>query len=231
MVLRGLLFDYGGTLDGPASHWLDRTVDLYREAGSDLPFERIKKAFYEADDACYAEPAIAGAGLRELMEFHIGRQLAALGTTDARLHRFLVDRFLANSRAALADSREILQSLAGRFRLGVVSNFYGNVERILAEAGIAPLLSVIVDSHRLGISKPDPGIYTHAVAALGVPAGEVMHVGDSYERDVLAAREAGLRTAWLVPTDRPSRPPSGDAADLRIKSLPELTAFLAGVSA
>ena len=62
MHAEAILFDYGGTLDGAASHWLDRMLELYREAGVEQPFERVKTAFYRADVAAYADP-IPGASL------------------------------------------------------------------------------------------------------------------------------------------------------------------------
>jgi putative hydrolase of the HAD superfamily len=220
--IQALLFDYGGTLDGAASHWLDRFVDMYRDAGIEIPFERIKHAFYQADDAAYAEPRIAAASLRELMDFHVGTQLSALGISDAGLHQRLVDRFVSRSMAALAASRQVLDRLSRRFRLGVVSNFYGNVDRILTDADIAPLIGVIVDSTRVGLRKPDPRIYSYAVARLETPAAETLHVGDSYERDVVAASQAGLRTAWLVGDRNASAMPAGDLSDLHLRSLDEL---------
>jgi putative hydrolase of the HAD superfamily len=219
--IRAILFDYGGTLDGPASHWLDRFVELYREAAVELPFERTKQAFYGADDAAYADARAADMSLAELMEFHVGVQLARLGIDDLDLHRRLVAEFCARSEAALADSRAVLSRLATRYRLGVVSNFYGNVARILADAGISPLLTVVADSTRVGCMKPDRRLFEHALAALGTGPAATLHVGDSYERDVRAAHAVGLRTAWLVPAHR--RASARDPiADLVICSLDEL---------
>jgi putative hydrolase of the HAD superfamily len=112
----------------------------------------------------------------------------------------------------------VLERLARTHRLGVVSNFYGNVERILADAGFAPLLTVVADSNRVGAMKPDRRIFDHALAALGTAPARTLHVGDSHERDVRAAKSLGLRTAWLVP-----QPPAHDAyADLIVSSLEEL---------
>ena len=202
MELAGILFDYGGTLDGPASHWLDRFVGLYADAGHPLPIETLKPAFYAADEAAYADPAVADMSLAELMAFHVGVQHERLGIADTALRARLIDAFVADSTAALADSRTVLARLAGRYRLGVVSNFYGNVERILADAGFAPLLAVVADSNRVGAMKPDRRIFDHALAALGTPPAATLHVGDSHERDVRAARALGLRSAWLVPADR-----------------------------
>jgi len=225
-MVRAVTFDYGGTLDGEASHWLDRFVELYAEAGLDLPFERVKEAFYRADDAAYGEPRIAEVGLAELMDFHVAVQLEVLGIDDATLRGVLRDRFVARSCRALAASRQILVRLAGRYRLGVISNFYGNVGRILAEEGLAPLLAAIVDSTAVGASKPDPRIFAHAVAELGALPEQILHVGDSYQRDVVAARAAGLRAAWLIgPQDGTPRP-SDCAADYCVRSLAELAALL-----
>jgi HAD superfamily hydrolase (TIGR01549 family) len=222
--IRAVTFDYGGTLDGEASHWLDRFVALYDEAGVTLPFEQIKTAFYHADDVTYAEPRVLAMGLTELMDFHVAVQLDVLGLRDRRLQRVLVDRFVARSRQALAHSRDILARLAPRFRLGVISNFYGNVGCILAETGIGPLLTAVVDSTVVGVSKPDRRIFERAVREIGTAASEVLHVGDSYDRDVIAARAAGLQAAWLVGSRE--RDSAIDEPDWRVTSLAELAALL-----
>ena len=225
MHVRGILFDYGGTLDGPASHWLDRMQELYREAGVDRPFAEVKDAFYGADAAAYANPRVASMSLAELMDFHVAAQLAGLGIDHAGLRQRLAMAFVARSEAALADSRAVLGRLARHYRLGVVSNFYGNVARILADAGIAPLLSAVADSTRVGWMKPDRRIFEHAVRELGTTPEATLHVGDSYERDVRAAHAVGLRTAWLVRTDQ--RPSGADPiADLLLSSLDDLARVL-----
>jgi putative hydrolase of the HAD superfamily len=222
--VRGLLFDYGGTLDGAASHWLDRFAGLYRAAAVDVPFDRLKSAFYEADRAAYSDPRVRSMPLDELMEFHVSVQLAALDVDDAALRRFLVERFVESSRAALAESRAVLAELAGDYALGVVSNFYGNVERILHDAGFGDLLRVVADSTLVGAQKPSPAIFEFAVARLGAPAGATLHVGDSYERDVLAARAAGLRAAWLT---RDPKAVDAPEAEVCVGSLHDLRAWLA----
>lgn len=225
MELDGILFDYGGTLDGPASHWLDRFAGLYAAAGHPLPIERLKPAFYAADEAAYADPAVADMSLAELMAFHVGVQHQRLGLDDPILRARLIDAFVADSTAALADSRAVLARLAGRYRLGVVSNFYGNVERILADAGFAPLLAVVADSNRVGAMKPDRRIFDHALAALGTAPARTLHVGDSHERDVRAARALGLRSAWLVLAE--GGIDHDPHADLVVSSLNELEENLA----
>jgi len=220
MRLEAILFDYGGTLDGAASHWLNRFVEIYADVGVAMPIEQLKPAFYAADEAAYADRRVAEMSLGELMDFHVNVQVRRLGIDDAGLRRRLVDTFVSRSYAELAASRVVLEELAARYRLGVVSNFYGNVGRILTDAGFAPLLSVIADSNRVGAMKPDRRIFDHALAALGSTPDTTMHVGDSHERDVRAARSLGLRTAWLVPAE--PRVDADPDADLVLTSLGQL---------
>jgi FMN phosphatase YigB (HAD superfamily) len=181
---------------------------------------------FRADDAAYASPGVAGMQLRELMEFHVAVQLAELDIDRPDLHAFLVDRFVGHTMQALEISRRVLTSFASRYRLGVVSNFYGNVGRILQDAGFGGLLSVVIDSNVVGLSKPDPAIYELAVGRLQTNAARTMHVGDSYERDVCAARAAGLRTAWLIGERTPRIAATDCLADVCVRSLDELAVAL-----
>jgi putative hydrolase of the HAD superfamily len=54
-----------------------------------------------------------------------------------------------------------------------------------------------VVSARVGVEKPDPAIFRHALGLCGLPAGRVLHVGDSLAQDVQGAREAGWGALWL----------------------------------
>ena len=91
-------------------------------------------------------------------------------------------------------------------KLGVVSNSDGTVERQLRRARICQIgtgrgtsVLVIVDSAIFGVAKPDPCIFQHAVAALGVTPERTLHVGDSLRFDVRGATAAGLRPVHFDP--------------------------------
>ena len=225
MLVRAVLFDFGGTLDGAGVHWLERFVELYRDAGLGLSFDRVRDAFDHATRCAYADRAVANLGLQPLIEFHVARQLERLGLHDGTLAARVIGAFVDGARARLAESRAVLERLRPRVALGVVSNFYGNVDRLLDEAGIAPLLATIIDSTRVGLSKPDPEIFALAVRQLACEPGTVLYVGDSFEKDVVAAHAAGLRTAWLVgPTERPC--PCPEIVDLRLQRLADLEAII-----
>jgi len=74
----------------------------------------------------------------------------------------------------------------------------------------------------VGVRKPDPRIFLLGADALGLTPGEVMVVGDSYEKDIIPAREVGCRTAWLRGEPWDDAPVDGRAADMVITDLREL---------
>lgn len=125
---------------------------------------------------------------------------------------------------------------AGR-RLAVLSNWplASTIDRYVEAAGWAPHLAAVVVSQRVGLIKPHPGIFAAARAALGDPdPGTILHVGDDWAADVVGAKRAGWRAAWLAsrPDDSPLPGSPRDEsveADLVIGTLDELEAGLASL--
>ena len=91
----------------------------------------------------------------------------------------------------------MLERLAGRYPLVLVSNFYGNVEAVLEGYGIRGFFGDIIESAVVGVRKPDPEIYRMGVRALGMDARHVLVVGDSYTKDIVPATAAGCRAVWI----------------------------------
>jgi FMN phosphatase YigB (HAD superfamily) len=229
-MIRAILFDMGGTLDGDGLHWLDRFLALYRDFGVEFPGDAIRRAFDEAERRSSLDESIASADLAHMIELHVRWQLAHLGLNDPRLERHLVDGFSAPVREAAADNVRLLAILADRgFKLGVVSNGCGNVAQLCADFGYSPFLSVVVDSRRVGLFKPDPAIFLHAAEKLGGDPGSMMMVGDSFERDVRPAKKAGMKTAWLRGTE-PRECPEPGLVDLHLRKLADLPAALSAAS-
>ena len=103
----------------------------------------------------------------------------------------------------------------------VVSNSDGSAADIVDRQGLRDLVAGVVDSHVIGIEKPDRGIFDHALALVGASPGDVLHVGDIYDVDVVGARGAGLH-AMLID-------PYGDWPDVdcaRITSIAELPGLI-----
>jgi HAD superfamily hydrolase (TIGR01509 family) len=197
-MIRAIFFDMGGTLDSDGLHWLDRFLSLYRDFSPEFPPEAIRAAFDTAERRSALDEGIASADLARMIQLHVRWQLAHLGSKDAKLERHLVEGFVEPVREAVAANVQLLASLVeSGLKLGVISNGCGNVEKLCADFGYATYLSVIVDSRRVGLYKPDPAIFLHAAERLGGAPGSMMMVGDSFDRDVRPAKKAGMKTAWL----------------------------------
>jgi putative hydrolase of the HAD superfamily len=96
---------------------------------------------------------------------------------------------------------EAALALARRHGLtvGVISNSNGTVESILDTLGLRAHLDFVLDSHVVGVEKPEAAIFEMALARAGVRAAEAVYVGDLYSIDVLGARRAGLEAVLLDP--------------------------------
>jgi putative hydrolase of the HAD superfamily len=228
-MISAILFDFGGTLDGDGLHWLDRFYSIYEGSGlGDVDRARLKEAFYEADRCLEADPTIGGCGFREMMLRHARCQVHRLGLEGRASIEQLADGFAGPARAALDRNRSTLAALrAEGYRLGVVSNFYGNVAALCDEAGLGPLLDVVLDSAVVGLRKPDPRLYTEALTRLGVAAADAAMVGDSFDRDVRPARSLGMHAYWLAP-GRAAQCPDVSLVDGILETLADLPGRLAG---
>jgi putative hydrolase of the HAD superfamily len=95
----------------------------------------------------------------------------------------------------------MLKALSERYRLGIVSNFYGNLEAVCDSAGLCSFFKVTVDSHCVGAEKPDPAIFQAALDKLGATPEETVLIGDSLRRDREGARRMGMRFIWVAARD------------------------------
>lgn len=95
------------------------------------------------------------------------------------------------------DIDAVLDALAGRYKLGIVTNGLPDLQREkLAGSGVAHLFQAAVVSGEIDCGKPDPGIFRHICAQLGVELAECVMVGDNPGRDVAGAMNAGMPSVW-----------------------------------
>lgn len=165
-----------------------------------LWFERVAR-HQATGDGAYPEFR-ARTVWQELLTEHAGPSWLPLdlesGTllTDlTMLHRALTRRTLR-----LMDGvRPLLEELAGRVRLGIVSDC--QPEYVLPElqiAGIDHHFQARVVSGAQGFRKPDARLFAKALRTLGVPAGQALFVGVDTGRDVAGARAAGMRSVLAL---------------------------------
>ncbi|MEQ1862965.1 MAG: HAD-IA family hydrolase [Chthoniobacteraceae bacterium] len=95
------------------------------------------------------------------------------------------------------DVRPVLTRLAQTYELGIISNFDRRLRFILDELALTPLFRHVVISSEVGADKPDPWIFEHALALVGVQPHEALHVGDEPAADWEGAERAGLQVFRL----------------------------------
>ncbi|WP_433134712.1 HAD family hydrolase [Micromonospora sp. CA-240977] len=186
----------------------------------------VTLAELESDwEAVFGE--LAAAPVMEIRRAALARSLARAGLDDhvgeiADLffaRRFALTRPFPDVTAALA-------TLRSAYTLGFATNGNSRAER----CGLTGEFAFEVYAHENGLpKKPAPDFYAAVVAAAGVPAGQIVYVGDSWEHDVVAPRRAGLRSVWLNRRGLPR--PHGHTPDAEVSSLADLPAALANLPA
>lgn len=220
--MKSLLFDYGGTLDADGTTWLERFHPIYKEAGLDFPKERFDRAFYDSDDNLHTRHALKGLDLAQTVRLQVEDVIKALAPDQAGLIGPITDRFVADCRGQFKRLTPVLERLSKRYRLGVVSNFYGNLDGILTAEGLRPLFSVVADSGVLGVTKPEAAIFLHAAKAVSASPADCVMIGDSVKRDINGARRVGFKSALIsVAAEAPEA-----GQDWTIRSVVELEAIL-----
>ncbi|HEV2749688.1 MAG TPA: HAD family hydrolase [Gemmatimonadales bacterium] len=218
-----MLFDFGGTLDADGVYWSPRFHDAYRAAGGSLDFTTFDPIFKTTDEALARLPDIRTLGFHAAIRAQA--RLLAARLPDRVDPEILAERLHADAVAIVTRNRPVLARLGRRYRLGIVSNFTGNLQPCLEELDLARLFTVVSDSTVVGWSKPDPRIFAHTLAALEVPAERAWMVGDNFEADIRGAASLGMRTCWLAPAERVA--PDGPAPTARIHRLPDVERVLA----
>lgn len=133
---------------------------------------------------------------------------------------------MADICSPLDGAVNLLNALKGKFKLGIITNGFIELQQArLERTGLRDYFDLLVISEEVGIAKPHPGIFDHALASVGNPAREqVLMVGDNPESDILGGLNAGLDTCWLN-TDK-KLPPEGIVPHYEVTCLAELERLL-----
>lgn len=206
MAIKGIIFDYGGTIDSRGVHWSEVIWQGYQAEQASEPAtpiaaiskEQFRDAYVYAERFLAKNPVIQpDDNFLSLMQKKIRIELEYLGINDEettdRIARFCYD----SARECVEEARPVLEALSRKYPLVLVSNFYGNVSAVLADFDLLKYFPAIIESAVVGVRKPDPAIFRMGVDALHLPSNEVLVVGDSLKKDILPAESIGCQTAWL----------------------------------
>lgn len=204
--VKGILFDYGGTIDSNGMHWAEVIWMAYEAMQVPVDKTTFRQAYVYGERTLGRNPIVqAHHTFLDMLDIKMNLQVewlvqekalapeAISADLPARLARWCYDY----ARKAIDNARPVLEELYSLYPLVLVSNFYGNVESVLADFELSHLFLSIVESAVVGVRKPDPAIFRLGVDALIMPADQVVVIGDSYDKDIIPARTIGCQTIWL----------------------------------
>ncbi len=238
-AIKGIIFDYGGTLDTHGTHWVHVLRQGWQAAHMDVPEDVFRQAYVHGERALAMPGAVATCD-----DFHallIRKSIAALRSIDNpeqysdRPENFDIHKVAAVIAAGCdavaaehaAASARVLGRLQQRYDLCLVSNFCGNLATVLEAYGLRQYFPHIIESAMVGVRKPDPRIFSIGVTALGLEPDQVLVVGDSIDKDIVPASSIGCHTAWLRGKGWRDTPAAGHHAQYTIDSLEALADALA----
>ncbi len=220
-MIKGYIFDYGGTLDTGGQHWGKVIWHAYERQHVPVSEAAFREAYVHAERTLGRNPIIQpDFTFRRTLEEKLRIELDFLRLPQYQ--QAVVDDLYALTCAETARSREVLLQLRERYPMVLVSNFYGNIATVLREFRLDGIFHTIVESAVVGVRKPDPRIFTLGVEALGLRPDEVVVVGDSMDKDIIPARQAGCHTVWFQGEGWTDDPVDATQADQVITSLTEI---------
>lgn len=276
--IKGIIFDYGGTLDTRGDHWSEVLWQGYEhfgigvaddeevEPGVSIHKQAFRDAYVYGERALAVNPIVTPDFhfediLREKLilelNFLAGKELletgkddsekqAKLGNfgkdsdasseslflslSDSEIHQIAVDmaRYInAKTLALLKENKQVLEHLKQKgYPMVLVSNFYGNINQVLKDAGIDGYFEDVIESAVVGVRKPNPAIFALGVCALDLPASQVLVVGDTYGKDIIPAHKLGCHTLWIKGLQWEEKKVDESIPDGIIKKLSEMEEFL-----
>ena len=203
-MIKGIIFDYGGTLDSRGVHWSEVLWQGFEHAGVPISKETFRSAYVEAERALARERIILPGDdfhclLRKKVALEIGF-LPQLPPEQAQREQWVetIAAYCDNSaRNCINEALPVLELLHERYPMMLVSNFYGNIDEVLRAYGIRHLFKGIIESAVVGVRKPNPTLFRLGVDALELQPDEVLVVGDSLRKDIEPAEALGCKVLWL----------------------------------
>lgn len=204
--IKGIIFDYGGTIDSNGMHWAEVIWMAYQAEGIPVSKETFRNAYVHGERTLGKNPIVKPHHtFHDMLRLKTDIQIEWLKAGDFISEEYatpgvkqrLADWCYAFARKSIDTARPLLASLSQQYPLVLVSNFYGNIETVLKDFHLETYFKSIVESAVVGIRKPDPAIFELGIKKLSLPAGEIVVIGDSYDKDIIPATSAGCKTIWL----------------------------------
>lgn len=163
------------------------------------------------------------------------RALSVLGIEDDGLATAMSERYVEARRRShrlFPETVEVLEQLAGRVRLVMITNGASSLQREkVAAVGLERYFEHIVISGEVGVGKPEPAVFQHALGRVGAAPGDAAIVGDSVPRDIGGGAAAGVPAVWVNRQPATTAEPLPFPTIAQIRDLRELLPLFLGENA
>jgi putative hydrolase of the HAD superfamily len=233
-IPRAVLFDLDDTLfdHEQAARTALRRVHESHTAFAARPFDAFEREHAAVLEELHVQVMTGARSVDDAREERFRRLFASSGAgeDDGRVRATAAayrEAYLA-SRRAVDGALEALAALKPHVRIGIVSNnLLDEQQSKIRLCRFEPYIDVLVVSEAVGVAKPDPAIFAHALAALACRADEAVMVGDSWPADIEGARAAGIRAVWF--NRRGGSAPAGAALVPEVSSLRPVDALMRAI--
>lgn len=200
-MIKGILIDFGGTIDSDGIHWFDQFRDAYALVAS-VPEPLLWDAYVHTERTLGRNPIIGpDYTFCKTLQIKIALQteyLQSKGVTITAQDTILDTCYNKVVKHISTVSKPVLERI--KLPMVLVTNFYGNMHTVLEEFGLSHLFKDVIESAVAGVRKPDPEIFRLGVAALGLEPQETVMIGDSPDKDILPAQSIGCQTFQITPS-------------------------------
>ena len=189
---KAIFFDVGNTLLFPDRERIYAPLYQRNIVPNPEQLRSIERTTKKEFDAILQQRGAVDQGFWYLFYSHLLEELG-LPTDGLRDSLVAATRVSANWGAIRLGTREILERIRNRYRIGVISNSDGKIAALLEHFLIADCFLNITDSGLVGHEKPHPAIFHAALRTMNVAPDESLYVGDLYSVDYLGATGVGMQ--------------------------------------
>lgn len=204
--VKGIIFDYGGTIDSNGDHWSEVLWDAYTQVQVPVEKTQFRDAYVFGERSLATHPYIRPEhNFYNVLETKVKLQMQYLVEHGCLETKEKVEFFVVSiagicyefARKTVSKARELIALLHEKYPMVMVSNFYGNIQTVLSDFGLDSYFKTIIESAVVKIRKPDPAIFDLGVRALALHPEETAVIGDSYKKDIVPAQSLGCQTIWI----------------------------------
>ncbi|MBE6303483.1 MAG: HAD family hydrolase [Bacteroidales bacterium] len=200
---KGIIFDYGGTIDTNGIHWGEVIWAQYQLAQVNISKELFREAYVYGERTLAKKPIIQPTHtFHDLLEIKIKIQFdylhsQGLQSVNNKKANIITEGCYSQVLETIKTTCNVVEEISKNRPTVLVTNFYGNMPVVLKEFSLDKYFDTIVESSVVGIRKPDPRLFALGVKAIGLPAEDIVIIGDSYRKDIAPARSLGCKAVWL----------------------------------